>query len=511
MDVRLLGPVEVVVDGGALPLGGPRQRTLLALLALRRGEVVAADRLIGELWPDCRPASGVTALQNAVARLRRVLGADRLETRSRGYALRLEAGELDLERFDDLVTQAAGRDAAARSALLGEALLLWHGAPLRGLADVPFVATEADRLEELRLVALDARIDADLERGRHAALVAELAALHASHPWRENTARQLMLALYRCDRQAEALDVYRETRRLQAEDFGREPSASLRQLERAVLQHDATLELPASIFEVGSPDDEPRPERRISARALVVIAAAAVAAASGLAATTRSGDRADSLTVPAGWSVVGDGFDGPSPDHSIWSQTKVGSGLSETVRDGHLEIRLAADATPGGPDESIGGSLRTRCSFAGDFTAQVRFRLLHWPPSNGVGIALWAVPAGNPPALVMRNSTPDAGEFYSSLAAGESKSTQLLRDRAGTLRLARSKGAITASYWRRHAWHSFLIGGLAAPVTIAIGAISGGPGQPSAFAHRLVVAEFDDFAVAGKRPLCPAGARAPVA
>jgi len=286
MEFRILGPLEVLSDGSSLPLGGPRQRALLSLLLLRANEPVSSERLLDELWGDDLPTSGPTALQNQVARLRKVIGADRIETRSNGYAIRVAPGELDLGRFSELVAAAEGEEPARRSELLAEAIGLWRGAALQGLPEAPFVAPESARLDGRRLAALEDRIDADLELGRHADLVAELSALAARHPLQERLRAQLMLALYRSGRQAEALDVYRETRRMLADELGLDPSPALRDLERAILEHDPALDPPARAVRRPPPPVTAAPTARrraprlaIAALTLLVLGAAGAAAA----------------------------------------------------------------------------------------------------------------------------------------------------------------------------------------------------------------------------------------
>ena len=172
MDFRILGPVEVMTRGKQLRLGGPRQRALLAYLLLHANETVAAERLLDELWFDA-PSGGSAALQTQVSRLRRIL-VDRIATAGSGYSIRVEPGELDLERFRALLAEAgAAEEPRARSRLLRDADALWHGAPLAGL-DVPFAAGEAAALEELRLAAVEDRIEADLAAGLDGELVSEL-------------------------------------------------------------------------------------------------------------------------------------------------------------------------------------------------------------------------------------------------------------------------------------------------------------------------------------------------
>ncbi len=249
MEFRILGPLEARVDGRPLTLGGVRQRSLLAVLLLNANEVVSSDRLIDELWGAGAPAGAANALQAHVSQLRKTLGArrDRVATRRPGYVIRVEDGELDLHRFEARRAEARqavlSGDPAAAAEKLRAALALWRGAPLADLAGDRCVMTEAPRLEELRLGALEERLESDLALGRHDDLVGELEALVAQEPLRERLRGQLMLALYRAGRQAEALDVYRETRRALVDELGIEPSRGLQELERAILVQDASLDL----------------------------------------------------------------------------------------------------------------------------------------------------------------------------------------------------------------------------------------------------------------------------
>ena len=228
-EFRLLGPLEVESDGAVLPVGGPRQRALLALLLLHANEVVKRERLIDGLWGEEPPPRAHNALQVAVHGLRRVLGPERVETVADGYRLRVQPGELDLARFQELLRQSPAA-----------ALELWRGPALAGV-EAPFAAAEASRLEQLRLAAVEARIEAELARGDHELLVPELEALIAEHPYRERLRGQLMLALYRLGRQAEALEAYQATRRLLVEQLGIEPGPELQELERAILRQDPAL------------------------------------------------------------------------------------------------------------------------------------------------------------------------------------------------------------------------------------------------------------------------------
>ncbi len=243
MEYRILGPLEVLDDGRPVAISGSKQRALLALLLLNAGAVVSRDRLIDGLWGDAPPETAATALQVHVSQLRKIVGREAIVTRSPGYMIRVGAGELDLERFEHLVDAARVGEPAVAAQQLREALALWRGPPLADLDGVEFADGERARLEEHRLGALGERIDADLQLGRHAALVPELELLVREHPLRERLRGQLMLALYRCGRQADALESYREGRRLLDEELGLQPSEELRRLERSILEQDPTLAL----------------------------------------------------------------------------------------------------------------------------------------------------------------------------------------------------------------------------------------------------------------------------
>ena len=243
MEFRILGPLEVVRDGKPLVMGAAKPRALLALLLLHADEVVSSDRLIDGLWGEEAPATAQKALQVYVSQLRKTLDPEILVTQPPGYVLR--PARLDLRDFEERLTrgQAARSegDPEAASRELGAALALWRGPPLSGLEFEPFAPAEIARLEELRLTALEDRVDADLELGAHGELVAELERLVTDNPVRERLARQLMLALYRSGRQSESLEAFRRTRE-ELLELGLEPSRSLRDLERAILNQDAALE-----------------------------------------------------------------------------------------------------------------------------------------------------------------------------------------------------------------------------------------------------------------------------
>lgn len=248
MQFRILGPIEALIDDQPAALGAPKQRGLLALLLVSRRRVVTADQLIDGLWGEEPPASALQSLQVYVHGLRRALGAERIETAGRGYRVVVGEDELDLDRFERTLERGraaleAGRaDDAADE--LREALAVWRGPALAGLPEEIRRAAEVERLDELRLTALELRVDAELACGRHDAVVAELEALTAEHPYREKFLEQRLLALYRSGRQADALEVYRDARELLADELGLDPSPALQELERAILRQEPSLAAP---------------------------------------------------------------------------------------------------------------------------------------------------------------------------------------------------------------------------------------------------------------------------
>jgi DNA-binding SARP family transcriptional activator len=242
LEFRILGPLEVSDESGSLTLGGQKQRALLGLLLIHAGEVLATDRIVDELWGGEPPRTATTSLWNLVTQLRKVLPADVLVTKPPGYLLQIETQQLDLGRFESLVAQARRQEAEPRSRLLREALALWRGPPLADLAFETFAQGEIQRLQELRLEALEERLDADLEQGSGAELVAELEGLVTEYPLRERLRGQLMLALYRAGRQAEALQAYLDARRALVDELGIEPSPALQRLYRSILRQEGALE-----------------------------------------------------------------------------------------------------------------------------------------------------------------------------------------------------------------------------------------------------------------------------
>jgi YVTN family beta-propeller protein len=302
MEFRLLGAVEVVDEGGSVAIGGPKQRLLLAVLLLRCPEAVSSAALIDALWGERPPATAAKTVQVFVARLRKALGEGVVLTERGGYTIAVKPEAVDVERFEQLV--AAGRDArssgrAAEAAqLLRDALALWRGPALADLVAEPSVQPHVLRLESLRVDALEERIEADLDLGRHELVVPDLEALIAAEPLRERPYGQLMRALYAAGRQAEALAVFHAARRTLVDEVGVEPGPALRRLQDRILAQDPALGPP-------EPSRTAGPQRG-GARRLrwVALAAAAFVAAAGVAALGRGDERSPSAAVAPDSVVV---------------------------------------------------------------------------------------------------------------------------------------------------------------------------------------------------------------
>ena len=314
MEFRLLGPLEVAEGSRLIPLGGSRPSALLALLLLRRNEVVALDRIVDELWAGQPPKTAEQVVRVYVSNLRKALepgGGDEppriLVTHGSGYVLRVAPGDVDVDRFEELRADArrllAQGDAAEAAKVLGEALSLWRGPALQDFAYETFAQPEIARLAELRLATLEDRFDARLAAGEGSELVADLEQLVDASPLRERPRAQLMLALYRSGRQADALETYHRGRRLLADELGLEPGEPLRRLELRILQQDPELvrPTPATFAAEGT---GPPPQRRrwlsppgiaVAATLVAAIAAVLIAATTG-PAQRRSGAAALRVT-----------------------------------------------------------------------------------------------------------------------------------------------------------------------------------------------------------------------
>ncbi len=393
-EFRILGPLEVELDGKALQVGGPRQRALLAMLLLSANRVVSKDRLIDELLPEASADAANHQLRVQISRLRRSLRPDggapvRLVTRAPGYLLEVEPGELDLHRFEWLLAEgdrALGeRDFELAAKALREGESLWRGRPLADLEFEPFARVDVERLQDLRLIAMENRIEAELALGRHAMLVPELEAEVAEHPLRERLRGQLMLALYRCGRQADALETFRAGRALLSEELALEPSPALRALERSILRQEDGLdfskrasgplateiaaprgtrvvELPLVEPDGASPQ-LPRRSRPVVVGAVVlglavVVAAAAIFAGRGsraLSAPANSIGMIDAVggaltaVVPAGGPPGGIA----TGEGAVWEADTANNQLLEISRSGRIIERVPVGRGPTGV--AVGG------------------------------------------------------------------------------------------------------------------------------------------------------------
>ena len=292
MEFSYLGPLEVRSEGAVLPLGGQKQRGILAVLLLHANRVVSVDRLVDDVWGGAPPRTVNAYIQNCVSRLRTVLGRDAIETHASGYALRVDPDDVDALRFAHAIESARALQTPERAAALGEALALWRGPPLAEFAYEPFAQPEISRLEELRLEAVAARLDAELELGRHAEALPELEALTTRHPANERFRYLAMLALYRAGRQRDALAAYQQARRELVERYGLEPGEELRALERMILAHDPALL-----------DAPPQPDRSSAPAGVMLVVEPAVAGAAAIVERSGGVERANGERLVAAYGI----------------------------------------------------------------------------------------------------------------------------------------------------------------------------------------------------------------
>jgi DNA-binding SARP family transcriptional activator/streptogramin lyase len=318
MRYLILGPLEVRAGGTDVELRGGQQRKLLAILLLHSGEAVSSDLLVEELWDGKPPGTAAKALQGYVSSLRKQLGQEAVETVGGGYRLTVAPEDLDSGRFEGLLAEARPLEPAPAAAKLREALALWRGPALADFAYDDFARHEIDRLEELRLGGVERRIDLELALGHHDDLVPELEALVHAYPLRERFRGHLMLALYRSGRQAEALDAYREARTALRDELGLEPSEELQALQRAILDHDASLAAPPRVDLPAPAGPDGRPQRRRFAHPMVAVALglAILGAAAAAIALTRSGKVAAIIVPPN--SVARIDADGTKVESSVF-------------------------------------------------------------------------------------------------------------------------------------------------------------------------------------------------
>ena len=322
----VLGPLEAVVEGSSIRLPAQKPRALLGRLLLSANRVVSVGELIDDLWEGDPPETATSALQVYVSQLRKAIGHDRVLTKPPGYSLRVEDGELDLERFEQLVREGRDRyergDPQAAADRLERALGLWRGPAFAEFDSEPFARRTGERLEEARLEAIELQVDADLALGRHAELVSKLDELVAVAPYRERLRGQLMLALYRSGRQADALALYRRTRTTFMDELGIEPGPELQELERSILLHDESLQR-APARGAAAADVAARSRRRPALALAAALAAALVAAAVVL--------------LPGG--------NGSSDDHELQTFVSRIENLLAQSREGRREVTASVAAS----------------------------------------------------------------------------------------------------------------------------------------------------------------------
>lgn len=570
VDFRILGPLEVWDGDRQLELGGPKRRAVLALLLLHANEVIAVDRLADQLWGERAPRNATAAIHTHVSRLRKELGPEIIARRSSGYVLCAEPGALDLERFERLITGAEDLPARERAEIMREALALWRGPPLQDLTFEPALAKYVARLDELHLSALENRVDADLEAGALAGLVGELESLIAEHPLRERLRGQLILALYRSGRQAEALEVCRETRRVLAEELGLDPSPELRDLERAILQQDPALTSPRGAEAVAEQSVRPRGGRRILIGTSLAVLLGGLGAAAAYAltahttqaaqqqttsvpidttktttvgqtearkstttsghgqphhgATTTTKTSRDSSTVSTASTRTeptnhGDGSSHRPPKpvtlsddfgdylHStFWSQVRVGGDVSLFEQAGQLQLTVGASAVPAGPYNRIDVHVETKCSFPGDFDARVHYSL---PPGE------WPAEdnidvgmyATYGVAAVMRDSSSQSGDGYISwVGPGSSSDPATAPFPDSSGRLRIARVNGIETTYFWHQDHWKELASSRQAGRVVIGLQGVSDGQ-NPFGGIELKAAFQDFRVTGVKPVCPPGAR----
>ena len=443
VEFLLLGTLEVRVGPKTFQVAGERQRALLAHLLLARGHAVQTRDLVASLYGDEPRADAAHALHELVSSLRRSLepiGLGALLESSRGsYRIALDVRQLDTWQFETLAASAYGdEDPRLRAELLRRALELWRGPALAGVAVEGDAAAEVERLEELRASTLADLIDLELAAGRHRAALAELERATRLDPYNERLRGQLMLALYRDGRQADALRVYQETRARLADELGLEPTEQLRELERRILNHDPTL-LPGG-------DRVVRKSRR-RRRPLVIAGGVALAAIASVLATALT-------TNHSAAAVFADRMESGTIDTKIWDVVSVGNGPTETADRRGVVLGIPAHATAADSSGALKARLTTYCRLAGGFDVQVDYRLLAWPPASGVALGMYASYAD-----VMRESTA-TGERYVGAERivdppdGLPRKLLPTTDTRGTLRLVRAGRRVTmlvhtGGRWRR--------------------------------------------------------------
>ena len=482
VEFLLLGTLEVRVGPKTFHVQGARQRSLFARLLLAGGHAVPTPDLVSSIYGDEPRANATHALHELVSSLRRSLepmGLDALLESERGsYRIAIDAQQLDTWRFETLVESAdTEEDPHARTELLRRALDLWRGPALAGIAIDGDAAAEVERLEELRSSALADFLDLELDAGRHRTALAELERATHLDPYNERLRAQLMLALYRDGRQADALRVYQETRTLLNGELGLEPTERLRALERRILNHDPTL-LAGDAHVVRT--------ARLRRRHVVIAVAVVLCAGAATLATALTTHR----SAPA---VFADSMEGGAINTKVWDVESVGNGPTVTGERHGIDLTIPAHATPTDPSDALRARLTTYCRLAGGFDIQVDYRLLTWPPASGVALGMYASYAD-----VMRESSA-TGERYVGANRivdppdGRPRGAIRTSDTHGTLRLVRGDNRMMMLVRTGGAWRRVFAFSNPTPAAVSVYLELYTSGRR--FSHRQITVRLSDFRV----------------
>jgi DNA-binding SARP family transcriptional activator len=499
VEFLLLGPLEVVRDTEPVVIRGARQRALLACLLLNAGRPVPAEELVRCLWGADAEAGVAHALHEAVSKLRRTLDGGGLggliETPGGGsYLLNVDDDMVDSRRFERLADAGfAESEPGTRAELLRAALGLWRAPALVDVLLECEAGDERDRLDELRLAVAAEWIKAEVQLGHDARVIPELKRLAQAHPLHEGLREQLMLALYREGRQAEALHEYQDARRVLTEELGLEPSARLRDLERAILRHEPALLATVRRAGAAFPLRVPGGRHRAS-----VALAGAVLLAGGLAVLLSFG------SAKSNGAVLADSLKGAAIDTQTWDIVTLGKGVAVAPTARGVLMTIPAHAIPTDGTQQMKARLATYCVLAGPFDVQVDYALRAWPRVNGVTVGMYAAFAN-----LVRESDARRGEEYvgnvSHFDPPDRAPNKRLptRDTSGTLRITRAVGRITEQVATNGNWQTVYTAAstLEYPAAVYLEAWT----NERRFAHREVDVEFSNFRVNDGIITCPYG------
>jgi len=492
VEFLVLGPLEVRVDTIAVRIPGRKQRALLACLLLARGRPVTTAELVGSVYGAEANGGAVHSLHELVSQLRRILEAAGLEnvilSGTASYGLNVDPSQLDAWAFENVLDEAyASADMGVRADLLQRALQLWRGPVLAGVELEAEARAERQRLEELRWAALADWIDQELGAGRQRRAIAELERATRLNPENERLRAQLMLALYRDGRQADALRVYQETRAMLAAELGLEPTQQLRELERRILNHDPGL--------VAADGSAPAPSggkhrRRIALAAAVVVFAAAMTAV-GIGA----------LSAGQAKAVFADSMKGTDINTKFWDVETFGTGPTVVEEKAGVRLTIPAHAIPGDSSGTIKARLTSYCTLSGAFDVQVDYNLSVWPTANGAGIGMYAAygdlvrksgPSGEQYVGAVRRLDPPDGAPHKAIST---------RDSSGALRIIRSGNRMTELVHSGGRWRQ--VDTFPNPTPASVSVLLELWTNAQRFSHRQVEVQLTNFRVNSGFLECP--------